>query len=366
MNFKEQMLNYLCPAGSGVYTVNTAAERKNAIFSKLYGSSVPEIVSEVWQQSIEHYFQNPVPALIAIPSDCGAGILRGSNWGPLFLRQEMYQYSVDHLFDLGDVRVIPHLLHDKYLNTQTISSCQKALYQKVCSLPVSPLSIAEVFCRQFYQSFPQTPLLTLGGDHSISYPLCNEWIKRKKREKVRTAVIHFDAHTDLLSQRLGIDLCFGSWTYHILKNLAHPSDVYQIGIRSSGKDKKYWENHLGVKQFWAQEIIQEGIESTLHHIRSDLKKKKVQELYVSLDIDCIDSEYVSCTGTPEPNGLQPHMVSSILNELRNDFLITGADIVEVAPFLKTQENPYTIEPESTLQIATSFVHFFTETFHGNY
>ena len=62
------------------------------------------------------------------------------------------------------------------------------------------------------------------------------------------AIIHFDAHTDLLTERLGIDLCFGSWCTHILEDLNSPSHLVQLGIRSSGKTKSHWENTFGVKQ----------------------------------------------------------------------------------------------------------------------
>ncbi len=364
MNFKEEIFNYLCPAGNGVYTVNTAADKKSNLHETLYGSKEAEVVYESWLQSVEHFFNNPTPALLGVPSDCGGGILRGANWGPLFVRKEFYQSTHSPLFDLGDVRVIPHLLHDKYLNSTTISSCQNALYDGL-DLPVSPLSILERFCKNFHSLFKETPLLALGGDHSVSFPLVNEWIKAKRKNGKKVAIIHFDAHTDLLDKRLGIDLCFGSWTYHILKSLNHPSDVYQIGIRSSGYDKKYWENKTGVHQYWSDEIKQNGIEQISRAIIQDLKKKKIDELYVSFDIDVIDNEYVSATGTPEPNGIEPHHALGILKMLRSEFKITSADIVEVAPFLKTHEPKFSVEPESTLMVASTIAQFFEETFHGH-
>ena len=368
MDFIEQIFNYMCPAGNGVYTVHTASEHKNKIQNFLYGSNNPDIIWENWAQSIEHFANNPSPALIGIASDCGGGILRGANWGPLFIRQNLYQdenHSI--LFDLGDIRVIPHILHDKYLNKETITSCREALYNNSqIELPVSALSITEQFCHEFYKAFPQTPLLALGGDHSVSYPLTKEWIRSRRKQKKKIAIIHFDAHTDLLEKRLGIDICFGSWTYHILKELEFPSLVYQIGIRSSGRDKSHWQKTMGVNQLWSHEVREKGANKVAMELIQSLKRKKIDELYISFDIDCIDSQYVSATGTPEGNGLQPHEPMLILKELRNHFTISAADIVEVAPFLKTSNNHQTVEPYSTLSVAQSFVDFFSETFHGDY
>jgi agmatinase len=46
-----------------------------------------------------------------------------------------------------------------------------------------------------------------------------------------------------MDERLGIDICFASWAYHMIDLLEKPSDLIQFGIRSSGQDKKL----LGVK-----------------------------------------------------------------------------------------------------------------------
>ena len=54
---------------------------------------------------------------------------------------------------------------------------------------------------------------------SVSYPLTKAYLTAKKKQGKRAAIIHFDAHTDLLVERLGIDLCFGSWCTHILDDL---------------------------------------------------------------------------------------------------------------------------------------------------
>ena len=87
----------------------------------------------------------------------------------------------------------------------------------------------------------------LVGDHSVSYPCVKNFFEHKKKTKTKAGLVHFDAHTDLLDKRLGIDLCFGSWTYHVLPFMEDPTAVAQIGIRSTGKDRQTWEKNFGIQ-----------------------------------------------------------------------------------------------------------------------
>jgi len=357
--FQEQLKLELCPPGNGVFTIHTAKEKRQSLHKKIFGAS--EGVDDLWKRSLDDLPKSDQAVILGICSDTGGGILRGANWGPLFLREALLEGRTSGeefpFFDLGDVRVIPHLLHDKYLNEPTIENCRKALYETTdTKLPVSPLSISEDVATSFYQVFPKKGLFGIGGDHSTSYPLVKSYLKAKKSQGKKVALIHFDAHTDLLVERLGIDLCFGSWVTHILGDLHKPSDAIQIGIRSSGKPKEHWEKTFGVQQYWADEVINEGPGPIAKKILTYLKEEKIEELYVSFDIDALDSTYASATGTPEPNGLSPHDPMIILQDLSKEFPISGADMMEIAPFLQTNEN-IPQGPETTLMVGASLSSF---------
>lgn len=316
--------------GSGVFTVNTGKEKKERLLSAYYGTKDPEKARTKWLKSIENISPS-VPLVIGIPSDNGGGIQRGANWGPLVLRQELLDVRQD-FHDLGDVRVIPHLLHDKYLNDETIKLCRKALYGKANKLPVSPLSIAEKVVTDLYKKYPEAKILGFGGDHSTSYPLVKGWLRSRKNIR-KAAVVHFDAHTDLLAHRLGIDICFGTWTYQILDELKSRDHIVQIGIRSSARTKKHWKDTLGVEQIWASDVQKWGAEKTYKKIVTQFKKLGIEEVYVSFDIDALDEKYASATGTPEKEGLLPTDCAAIVRMLASDFKITGADLMEVAPYV---------------------------------
>lgn len=358
-DFYSDAIQLLCPPGHGVHSVHTAKERKEALVELLYGKNA-DVVSR-WQKVLEDIPMLENPFVLGIPSDCGGGIQRGANWGPLFLRKHLLENSAKSLFtDLGDIRVIPHLLHDKYLNVKTIENCRDALYNGKSDLPVSPLSMAETFLENFYKIFPQKKIFAIGGDHSVSYPLVKTWLENKKNQNINAAVIHFDAHTDLLVERLGIDICFGSWVTQVLDGLNDPGQFIQIGIRSTAKTKDHWEKTFGVKQYWSEDVFKLSPSTIASEMCESLRKKNVTELYVSFDIDALDEKFASATGTPEKEGLEPHQCLIILRELANNFKITGADMVEIAPYVKINEDDNALEPETTLQAAGAISTFLLE------
>ena len=338
----------LCPPGDGVYTVHTAREYKESLQKLLYGGTTD--IKAKWQNSIN----NPQHSIgiFGIPSDNGGGILRGANWGPLFIRESLYKSKPNlELTDFGDVRVIPHLLHDKYLNEHTIKLCQDALYSSSDNkLPVSPLSIAEKALDIIYSSNKEMKILGLGGDHSISYPLLASYINSRDHNKI--GIIHFDAHTDLLKSRLGIDLCFGTWTAHILPMLGSGAQIAQVGIRSTGKPKEYWQDKFGINQYWNTDVKNQGPTNIANRIIDDFNNMGLTEIYITFDIDCLDISIAGATGTPEADGLSLDEATSIIKTCANKLNITGCDIAEVAPFTCTKSDKVD-EPLRTLHSATT-------------
>jgi agmatinase len=350
----------MTPPGEGVFTVHTGSEKKINLQRKMYGVDVvkEKRVREIWEESLSSTLPLSKCVILGIPSDCGGGIQRGANWGPLYLRETLINSREDlRAFDIGDVRVVPHLLHDKYLNNETIKNVRKALYlSENVNLPVSPLSIAYDFATNFHQQFPSKALFMIGGDHSVSYPMVRAYLEAKKAQGKKVALIHFDAHTDLLEERLGIDLCFGTWASQILPFLESSQHLVQIGIRASGQERGHWEKRFGHLQFWSQEVMDMGPGLIALNIVKHLKSLDVEEIYISFDIDCLDQEYAGATGTPEKNGLSPHEPMVIMQTLFENFRISGSDMVEIAPQVRASDIKQ-IEPETTLLVASALSTF---------
>ncbi len=358
--FLSKIKLYMTPPGDGVYTVHTGKDLKTRLQNKMYGPDAVKNnnVRALWEESLTKTLPISKCVILGIPSDCGGGIQRGANWGPLYLRESLIQSREDlRAYDIGDIRVVPHLLHDKYLNEETINNVRLSLYKsESIKLPVSPLSIAYDFAQNFHQQFPTKSLFMIGGDHSVSYPMVRAYLEAKKEQGKKVALIHFDAHTDLSTERMGIDLCFGTWTSHIIPFLESPAHLVQIGIRASGEERGHWEKKFGHRQYWANEVFQKGPGDVAHEIVEHLKSLNVEEIYISFDIDCLDSEYAGATGTPETGGLSPHEPMVIMQTLFENFKISGSDMVEIAPMVKAPMIKQ-IEPETTLLVASALSTF---------
>ncbi len=352
-----EILPYLCPPGSGVFTVHAARERRNQLQQRLYHAIDAE-ADVAWRESLLTLSEQNGAVILGLCSDTGGGIMRGANWGPLFVRNVLYQhYPNVNVTELGDVRVNPQLLLDEYLNEDIINSCRKAMYDDInTKRAVSPLSMALEVAERFYAALPDRFLLGLGGDHSCSYPLLLSYLQHKKQQGRRAAVIHFDAHTDMMPERLGIPICFGSWTYHILPYLTAPADLVQIGIRSSGRMRMHWESTYDIRQFWAHEIQENGAEAVIAEVIAHLRRQKIDEIYITFDIDALDANEASATGTPESDGLTLSQAVLMIKALKAAFPLTGADLMEVAPFVSYRDKgDFMHEPDKTLKAAATII-----------
>ena len=355
----QYLQNTFTAPGSGVYTIHTGQEKRLKVQQALYKTGDDFVAA--WKESLLAYESHPGIALYGIGSDSGGGIQRGANWGPLAIREYLYtrewsQPWSQKIFDLGDVRINPQLLMDEYLNEATLHSCKKAMYGDATSIySPSPLNIASGFLALHHEYYPKKKLILLGGDHSVSYPAVNEFLKAKKKQNKKAAVLHFDAHTDLLDQRMGINICFGSWVSHVLPQMVDPSLFIQLGIRSSGKSKLYWEETKGVKQLWTDEMHYLGNQGTIDSILRHLRARGAESVYISFDIDALDSSEAGATGTPERNGLKTDDCVQIIEQIGVEFSIDGADLTEVAPYVRHPESSEN-EPENTLRHASKIIH----------
>ncbi|MDX2020923.1 MAG: arginase family protein [Deltaproteobacteria bacterium] len=328
----------LRPAGAGIHTVSTGKREQEALAQALYGVANPSQVQAAWEASLAQ-IAGATGVVLGIPSDVGAGLVRGAAYGPQGLRQAWLARDCQGprgfagLIDVGDVRVVPQLLSDHMLSETQLHATRAALYPDLSAaeaarLPVSPLSIAEAALDHMFSVNPDLKVLMLGGDHSVAWPVVAA-LGKKMHEP--WAIVHFDAHTDLLETRLGIDYCFATWAFHARKVLGKGSRLVQVGIRASGRDRAHWESTLGVRQFWAAEVAQQPVAATVEQIVAHLRGEGVQHVYISNDIDGTDGQLAPATGTPEPQGLAPELVLAVISALGQQFNVIGADLVEVAP-----------------------------------
>ncbi len=301
--------------------------------------------------------------LLGIPSDVGAGFRRGANLGPQAIREALLdadpgfpeRAARDGLVDLGDVFVVPQLLHDDMLSDAQREASRLALYPDTppeirAALPVSSLSIAERAIDLVFALNPGIAPLVLGGDHSTAWPVVAA-LARARREP--WGIVQSDAHTDLLAERLGVRYCFATWSYHANDLLGRGGRLVQVGIRASRRDRAHWEGTLGVRQFWAEACLArpaEAIDEVIAHV----KGTGARGVYFSNDIDGTDARFAEATGTPEPGGLEPEWVVELIRRLGREVGVIGGDVMEVAP-------PLGPTPEAAARTVALAVRYLRET-----
>jgi agmatinase len=328
------------PAGGGVYLVSTGLPEQVA-FQRRYDSASTE--EEVQRRFLERLARigEARAVLIGIPSDTGAGNLRGANMGPQAIRQRLLEQDpgwrgraeAAGLLDLGDVFVVPQLLHDEMLSTGQKLATRRAIYPSLSararrSLPVSPLSMAERVLSRVLEVNPAVKPIVLGGDHSTAWPV----VRALAAARPKLAVVQIDAHTDLLEERLGVRYCFGTWSFHANELLGRGGRLVQVGIRASGHDRAHWEQRLDVRQFWAKDVRADAA-AAMDGIVEAVKRSGAEAVYFSNDIDGTDASWADATGTPEPEGLTPDFVVELVRRLGREIGLAGGDVMEVAPLL---------------------------------
>ena len=162
--------------------------------------------------------------------------------------------------------------------------------------------------------------LVLGGEHTIT-PGCIAPFA-KKYDKL--CLLHFDAHADLRESYNGNKFSHASAIRRCLdhKNIS----VISFGIRNISSSEIYFlnKNSSRIKIFWSK-----------NKKKWDLKKfKKLiknKTVYLTFDVDGLDSSVMPATGTPEPGGLFWDETLDILKIAFKNSNIVGADINELSP-----------------------------------
>ncbi len=366
MNPIDELALLLKPAGGGLYLVSTGRESQLALQRKIYRAESDAAVETKFKDALGA-ISNAKAVILGIPSDVGAGFQRGANLGPQTIRTTLLEEEPGWperakslgVVDIGDVFVVPQLLHDDMLTNEQKEASRRALYPGIsptiaATLPVSPLSIAERALDLVFSLNRDVAPIVIGGDHSCAWPVASALSRaRKDAPGEKWGIVQPDAHTDLLAERLGIKYCFATWSYHANDILGRGGRLVQVGTRASRKDRTHWESTLGVRQFWAEECLAQP-DQTLDAIISHLKKIGVTGVYFSNDIDGTDEKYADATGTPEPGGLEPDFVVSLIRRLGAEIGLIGGDIMEVAPPLRPR-------PDSSDRTVALAVRYLKET-----
>ena len=162
--------------------------------------------------------------------------------------------------------------------------------------------------------------LTFGGEHSIT-PGCVAPFAEKYK---KLCLLHFDAHADLRESYNGEKFSHASAIKRCLdyKNVS----VISFGIRNISKNEIQYlkKNSSRINIFWAKDKLKWNLDK----FKKLIKNKTV---YLTFDVDGLDSSIMPATGTPEPGGLLWDETLDIIRLAAKNSNIVGADVNELSP-----------------------------------
>ncbi|MFN4000196.1 arginase [Algoriphagus sp.] len=113
-----------------------------------------------------------------------------------------------------------------------------------------------------------------------------------------------------------------------------PQDIVFISVRDTEAPEDHLIHKYGIKNFSTEEVHELGIVKVASQALEVLKD--CQQIYISFDVDSLDSSISVGTGTPVPNGLTVEEAIQLNAELIKDKRVCCWEIVEVNPTLDTE------------------------------
>jgi agmatinase len=167
-------------------------------------------------------------------------------------------------------------------------------------------------------------VVTLGGDHSITYPVLRTL--HEARGGRRLQLVQFDTHMDYWDEEGGQRYSHAS---PIIRSdeAGWLEGLTQYGIRSlhTSGDNIELAQSRGAHIFWCEQAKKTPVEELVAHLPEGA------DVYVTFDIDALDPAIAPATGTPEPGGFSYYEAKAILLAVAARCNVVAMDLVEVSP-----------------------------------
>lgn len=235
-------------------------------------------------------------SILNIPSDENSSFLRGCAKAPQKIIKAFYSSSSNE-FSENNVNV-----H----NTNVINILDEI------NIPSGKAGINKIFNVACNEIKKNNKLVSIGGDHSITFPLIQAHAKKYNSLNI----LHFDAHPDLYDNFDNNPFSHASPFARIMeKKLV--KRLVQVGIRTLNTHQREQVKKFGI------EVIE------MKDFNIDLSFQFDGPVYISLDIDGLDPAYAPGVSHPEPGGLTTRNIINIIHTLKGNLI--GGDIVEYNP-----------------------------------
>jgi agmatinase len=191
----------------------------------------------------------------------------------------------------------------------------------------SPAAPEEIMARIYWSALKPVRdgklLLTLGGEHSVSYGV---WKALKEVRGKPFSILQIDAHADLREQYGGTPHSHAS-----IMARAHEMGLrfVQVGIRAVSEEERLFLRRKSLERnvYWAHEIAEQTDERWI----ADAVERLEGDVYLTVDLDGLDPAIMPATGTPVPGGLGWYTALRLLKRAAKRHRVIGMDVVELAP-----------------------------------
>jgi arginase len=110
-----------------------------------------------------------------------------------------------------------------------------------------------------------------------------------------------------------------------------PEDVVFISLRDYEKEEKYLIDKYGIKVITTNEVRRKGPENIVRAVIRYLAD--CTDIYISFDVDSLDSSITKGTGTPVSNGLREREVEDLISKFMQNRKVCCFELAEVNPTL---------------------------------
>ena len=246
-------------------------------------------------------FEDADIVLYGVPYDRTASFRSGARLGPNAIREASWNfeaYMMDHGLRLTDVKVCDLGNTEEFGPTSDMVAGVRRKSEQIVSKGKIPI--------------------VLGGEHSIAPASVMGFDKD-------IGVLGIDAHLDFRDEYLN-DRFSHACSARRISDHVGVDDVVYMGVRSFSEAESQDLERLGLTYVSAFDIHEGGIERAIERA---LKAVNEEKIYLTIDLDGVDPAYAPAVGNPEPFGLSPLQVKSLLKKLGPR--LVGMDINEVAP-----------------------------------
>jgi agmatinase len=169
--------------------------------------------------------------------------------------------------------------------------------------------------------------LFLGGDHIITYLTIKALRSNSRRN---WGLLYFDSHPDLYPNYHGDRYSHACVVRRIIDEGLIPSaNILEVGIRAATAEQITYAQDQRLKIISTLDIFAKGAQNIGFDIL-EFFSKKIENIYLSIDLDILDPAFAPGVGNPESGGISTRTLVEILHGI-STLDISAFDIVELCP-----------------------------------